>query len=96
MFQLFIFSRNESTLFDDVIGLDAVFSEMQIFHLLKRNEGVVVIQHSSFISYFLNDEARTVSIHTMRIDIQFPMDVPYQDDATSQAESQAQQVDEGL
>ena len=95
MFQLFIFSRNESTLFDDVIGLDAVFSEMQIFHLLKRNEGVV-IQYSSFTSHFLNDEARPVSIHTMRIDIQFPMDVPHQNDATSQTESQAQQVDKGV
>jgi hypothetical protein len=32
----------------------------------------------------------------MCVDIHFPMDVSHQDDATSQAEGKAKQVDEGV
>ena len=87
-FQIVVFSGEESTTVKDVF-LPEDFLVYELFYIFQVGDvtGAVNVTYGHY---------RTVSIHTMRIHRQFAMDVPHQDDATSQTESQSQQVNDSV
>ena len=85
VFQDVIFHVEEGASFDDVLLADGSFAQyfLQCIEIDKGSRCSI-----SKVFDFTHDDTRPVSIHTMRIHVQFAVDVSHENDATRQAECQ--------